>query len=58
MKRIAFLPVAVATAAGGVAFIPAVSLLNYNRLIHVVGGCTRIGGCSDQPTLANKGDLR
>jgi hypothetical protein len=32
--------------------------LNYNRLIHVVGGCTRIGGSSDQPTLANKGDLR
>jgi hypothetical protein len=37
MTRIAFLLVAVVTAAGGVAFIPAVSLLNYNRLIHVVG---------------------
>jgi hypothetical protein len=36
----------------------AISLFNYNRLIHVVGGCTRIGGSSDQPTLANKGDLR
>jgi hypothetical protein len=35
-----------------------ISLLNYNRLIHVVGGSTRIGGSSDQPTLANKGDLR
>ena len=58
MARIAFLLVAVVTAAGGVAFSLAVSLLNYNRLIHLVGGCTRIGGSSDQPTLANKGDLR
>jgi hypothetical protein len=57
MTRIAFLLVAVVTAAGGVAFIPAVSLLNYNRSIHVVGGCTRIGGSSDQPALANKGVL-
>jgi hypothetical protein len=44
MTRIAFLLVAVVTAVGAVAFIPAIRLLNYNRLIHVVGGCTRIRG--------------
>jgi hypothetical protein len=37
MTRIAFLLVAVVTGAGALAFIPAISLLNYNRLIHVVG---------------------
>jgi hypothetical protein len=29
--------VTVVTAAGAVAFIPAIRLLNYSRLIHVVG---------------------